>query len=79
MSHEDPVGVPQSGSIAGLSTPTIPKEKKNGLSVDAVENAIKITKVAKGATETVPLLSPLRATMSSLITLLETIKVNSLE
>jgi hypothetical protein len=79
MSHEDPVGVPQSGSIAGPSTPTTPKEKKKGLSGDVVNNAIKITKVAKGATETVPLLSPLRATMGSLITLLETIKVNFLQ
>ncbi|PVG04814.1 hypothetical protein CPB86DRAFT_746923 [Serendipita vermifera] len=41
---------------------------------DAVNNAITIAKIAKDAGETIPLLAPLKASMGSVITLLEIVK-----
>jgi hypothetical protein len=81
MSHKGPPGFHQSNGKAPPSAPTTStsKEKKKAKGHDAVNSAIKATKVAKGATETVPLLSPLKVTMGSLISLLETIKVENLQ
>jgi hypothetical protein len=77
MSHELPT---ESRSKARPETPiaSSSKEKKKAKSDSAVNNAIKITRVAKDATETVPLLAPLKVTMGSLIMLLENIKVDLL-